>query len=167
MEKFACNLEEMLKQKLCFYRELVSVMDEERGFIVKMDIESLWDACAKKRKITLNIEKLRKEILHLVRKVSVGADMDTGRFSVVQIIKQLPVPVKIKSRLGKLVIDINGKKDELQRVASENRTYVKEYLGVISDLMSTITGCSSDENYSSAGVAHTQVRPNRLINAEV
>ncbi len=167
MKKFACGVEDMLKQKLILYCELVSVMEKERDYIINMDIESLWSVCVDKKKIIANIGVLRKDILNLIKRDSFLSHEDITCSSLVQIIGKIPFSSKVKSKLDELVVEINLKKDELNVLSSENKGYVNEYLTVINDVMSTIVEFSNDRHYTSAGSSRVIAGSNHFINAEV
>ncbi len=167
MEEFACKLENMLKQKLDYYDELVSVMEDEKRSIIDMDVESLWNACAIKKKIGLNIKKIREEILSFIEQAWPSSGVSVGDLTLLQLTKYISIPEKMRSNIGKIIFDINIKKDELHMLALEHKKYINEYLGVINDVMTTIVGFSQEEHYGITGASHTMGRLNRIINTEV
>ncbi len=171
MEIFACKLENILKQKFALYCELLSVMEAERSYIINVDIQSLWTACAEKKKITIKIEKIKSEIIDLINQNSLNFDMeydlDPAKLSIMRIIRQIPAKEKYKLGIIALVRNINLKKDELHVISSENGKYVREYLDVINDIMSTIVGFSNENSYTYAGRSNALVNGHCLIDAEV
>jgi hypothetical protein len=82
-------------------------------------------------------------------------------------VKWLPIGQEIKARLRKLKLAVEGQKDELARVARENMQYVREYLGVIDDIMSVVVGRSENARYNPAGTLPRGMNAKRLIHAEV
>ncbi len=167
MEKITCNMLKTLQQKLVLYCDLVSVMTKERDYIINMDIKSMWSACSEKKKIAIDIEKIKKKIADIVKLYPLLFDMDMSEADLFEIIRAIPARDKAKSELSDIVVEINLKKDELRMLSSENEKYVREYLEVINDVMSTIVGASSDRHYTYAGMSDSLVRRNCLINAEV
>jgi len=167
MEKMNCNMLKTLQQKFVLYCDLVSVMAKERDYIINMDIESMWSACSEKNKIAIDIKKIKKEIADIVKPYTLLFDMDMSDADLFEIIRAIPARDKVKSELSDIVVEINLKKDELRMLSSENEKYVREYLEVINDVMSTIVGASNDRHYTYAGTSDSLVRQHCLINAEV
>lgn len=167
MEKITCDMLNILQQKFVLYCDLVSVMAKERDYIINMDIESMWSACSEKKKIAVDIEKIKKEIADIVKRYSLLFDINMEGSDFFEIIRAIPTRDKVKSELADIVVEINLKKDELHMLSYENGKYVREYLEVINDVMSTIVGASSDRHYTYAGVSDSLVGRNCLINAEV
>ncbi len=167
MEKMNCNMLKTLQQKFVLYCDLVSVMAKERDYIINMDIESMWSACSEKNKIAIDIKKIKKEITDIVKPYTLLFDMDMSDADLFEIIRAIPARDEVKSELSDIVVEINLKKDELRMLSSENEKYVREYLEVINDVMSTIVGASNDRHYTYAGTSDSFVRQHCLIDAEV
>ena len=66
MEKIAHKVNDMLEEKLCFYKELQNVLEEEKGYLIDMDVDSLWKTIARKKQITLKIKAIRQQIINLL-----------------------------------------------------------------------------------------------------
>ncbi|MEA1968363.1 MAG: hypothetical protein U9N77_09095 [Thermodesulfobacteriota bacterium] len=167
MENFAYKIEDYLQKKLLLYHELTLILKQEKEFIVDMDTEALWVSCSKKKELTAEIERVRSSILYLLDESHVEHGMDVRAFSLTALIRLLPVPAKIKSDLGKTRLAINLIKDELHGIASENRTYVREYLSVIDGIMSNFAEPVLNGCYSFLGYMCKAGNSNALINAEV
>ncbi len=167
MEKIACDMLNLLQQKFVLYCDLVSLMAKERDYIINMDIESMWSACLEKKKIAIDIEKLKKEIKDIVKQNSLFFDTNITGSGLLDIIRAVSVRAKDKSELTDIAVEINLKKDELQMLSCENEKYVREYLEIIDGVMSTIVWSSADSYYTCAGMFNALVRQNYFINAEV
>ncbi|MBF0111485.1 MAG: hypothetical protein HQK74_01980, partial [Desulfamplus sp.] len=46
---FAYNIEKLLQKKLAVYSELTALLESEKNYIVKMDVNSLWSASTRKK----------------------------------------------------------------------------------------------------------------------
>ena len=167
MEKITCNMLNILQQKFVLYCDLVTVMTNESDYIINMDIKSMWSACSTKKKIAVDIEKLKREIQDIVKQYPMLFNKDMAVSPLFEIIRAIPASDKSKSELTDIVVEINLKKDELHMLSCENEKYVREYIEVINGVMSTIVGTSNERHYTYAGAPDSFVRRNRFINAEV
>jgi len=154
METFAYNIEKLLQKKLKIYSELASLMEAETGYIVKMDVNSLWRASTRKKELASEIERLRNSIIFLLseKQIDHGA-MEVRNFDVSHLISILPLSSRNKAELEMVKIAIEGKKNEIRQTASSNRKYIQEYLGVIDGVISTITGNVKQHSYGRRGVS--------------
>ncbi|MCG8529313.1 MAG: flagellar protein FlgN, partial [Desulfovibrionales bacterium] len=59
MEDRVQVIEGMIRQKLELYRQLNTIMEKERDYIVDMDVDSLWKSSEEKKKISRRITFLR------------------------------------------------------------------------------------------------------------
>lgn len=153
METFAYNIENLLQKKLGIYSELTSLLEAETGYIVKMDVNSLWAASTRKKELASDIEKLRHSIIFLLDDKQIDHGMDMRTFDLDRLVKILPLASRIKADIEMIKIAIDGKKNEIRQLASSNRRYINEYLGVIDGVLSTITGNSSQQSYAKRGVS--------------
>ncbi|MBF0468294.1 MAG: flagellar export chaperone FlgN [Desulfamplus sp.] len=154
METLYYNIKNLLQKKLQIYSELVSLLEAETGYIVKMDVNSLWTASTRKRELASDIEKLRNSIVFLLddKHIDHGI-MDLQTFDMAHLVNILPISSREKADLEMLKIAIEGKKNELRHIASSNRRYIQEYLGVIDGVISTITGGSKQQSYARRGLS--------------
>lgn len=156
MEKFAGEIENLLQKKLATYQELTKVLEIETGFIIKMNVKSLWVASSRKKKLVTSISKQRESLLSLLNEQSgLDFEMDATDFNISPLISALPVSSKVKASLEKIKISITAKKAELKLLAVSNRQYIHEYLGVIDGVMSTITGATRNKSYGRKGISGT------------
>ncbi|MFO7749089.1 MAG: hypothetical protein R6V54_03260 [Desulfobacteraceae bacterium] len=167
MENIAYTIDGYMQEKLLLYDELVSVMKQEKVFIVDMDTDSLWSASSKKKRIAGKIEKLRNAMLFFLDENGVEHGMNVKNFSLAAFIRCLPLSSQLKSGLGKTRLAINLKKDEIQLIGNENQKYVREYLGVIDGIMSNFAAPARQECYSYSGAMGEPGKANALISAEV
>lgn len=167
MENFTPDFEIMLKKKLGFYRRLNVLLNKERQSILHIDVDSLWKTAEKKRKTVENIQELKEKILaHLGRRFNLNG-MDINTFSLSYLIRIIPVKSQIKSRLRELKLSIEKEKDQLARAAKENQRFVKEYLGVIDDIMSVVVDNSGQAQYNLTGTVPREKKTRHLIHARV
>ncbi len=167
MEKLSGLIEKILRKKLSAYQNLIQVFRAEQDYIVNINVDALWETSAAKKKYASEIETLRAELLTILENNNIAHNLDVATFSLSSFVKQLPVSRQLKLGLHQLVLDIDIEKDALKRAASENRKYVLQYLGVVSDIMSTITAFGPGGIYSGKGVVKEKAGSRNLIRAEV
>ncbi|MBF0259440.1 MAG: flagellar export chaperone FlgN [Desulfamplus sp.] len=153
METLYYNIKNLFQKKLQIYSELALLMEAETGYIVKMDVNSLWAASSKKRELASDIEKLRNSIVFLLDDKHIDHGMDLRTFDIAHLISTLPLSSREKADLEMLKIAIEGKKNEIRQIASSNRRYIQEYLGVIDGVISTITGGAKPQSYVRRGLS--------------
>lgn len=167
MEKFACEIENMLQEKLLLYKELKKIVEQEKKDIVEMNVDSLWKRVDRKKQLTLEIVQIRGRMVSLFKEKQIPLDMEKEAFSLSQIINCLPVSAKIKSDFKKIKIQLEIAKEELTSISLENKRYTNEYLSVINGIFATITGAEKKEAYNKAGNVLTQNPRKTLIRVEV
>ncbi len=167
MEKFVRKLEDLFQKKLLLYKTLKTVFEQERKYIVDMDVDSLWKITDRKKQLALEIEQIREEVLSLLKEKKVPLNKGQNGFSLLQSINSLPFSVKIKSDLKKVKVQLDITKEELAVLALENKRYVNEYLSVINGIFGTITESENTESYTKAGVTSKGNNKNHLIRAQV
>ncbi|MBF0303483.1 MAG: flagellar export chaperone FlgN [Desulfamplus sp.] len=156
---FAYNIEKLLQKKLAIYTELTSLLESETNYIVKMDVNSLWSASTRKKELATDIERVRNSIIFLCNEEEIDHGMDLKKFDLANLIKIMPLSARVKADLEIIKIAIEGKKREIRQIASSNRKYINDYLGVIDGVISTITGGSKNQSYSKKGLSVSTVAP--------
>jgi len=167
MEKFAYNLENMFQEKLLLFKELEKILEQEKNYIVDMDVDSLWKVTERKNQIALEIEQIREGILDLIEKNNITLNMGPKFLSLSYVINSLPFSAKLKLNLKKIKVQLDTVKEELTSLASENKRYADEYLSVINDIFSTITGSENQGQYTNSGRVLKDKTEKYLVRAEV
>jgi hypothetical protein len=167
MEKFACEMEKLLEEKLALYKELKKIVAQEKNHIVDMNVDSLWKMTDRKKQLASEIVQIREQILFVLEEKKILLEMDANTFSLSRIINCLPVCVKTKSEFIKIKIRIEIVKQALSGLASENKRYTNEYLSVIRGIVATITDAGNKEAYTRAGKVLTEGSRNKLLRVEV
>lgn len=167
MEKFADRLEQLLQEKLTLYRELQSVLEEEKNYVVSMDVDSLWVTISKKKTLVYRIENIKQRIISLFGEIYSGLNVDTPSFSLTHLIKPLNVSSEKKAGLKKIYLAIDTCKKEITRQASDNKNFINEFLIIIDGIFSTVLDSKDNSSYNHSGSVLKNSGKNRLINAEV
>ena len=167
MEKIAYKMEDMLQEKLSLYEEILNLLDREKGYIVDMDLDSLWKITEEKQKLARAIESVKERILCLAEQQAVLHESKPGSFHIDGIINTLPVPKYSKSDLKKTKLELDALKEKVSEAAAENKAYVEEYLAVIQDVFSTATEKPQEQKYGSSGSVKQNPYTNHFIRAEV
>lgn len=167
MEKIARKIEELLEEKLFLYQKLQSILEQEKIYIVNMDIDSLWITVSQKKSLILGIEDARQKIIHLLGKDALDPDKDTQSFNLTSVIKWMAVSSEKKAELEKIYLAVNTCKKEITRLASDNKNYIHESLGIIHSVFSTVLEDADKKGYNPSGTALHNNGKNRLIHAQV
>ncbi len=167
MEKFADKVEGLLQEKRACYEQLTDLLKKEREVIVAMDVDNLWLITTKKNEIVKAVEVLRSRMINLFDEHGIDHGMDLNSFRLSLMARLVTGSAKDKAGVETARIAIDGQKDEIQRLASENQRYVGEYLDVIHDVISTIVTLTVPEQYEVPGKLCDSKQPNHFIQAEV
>jgi len=167
MEKFADKVEGLLQEKGACYEQLTDLLKKEREVIMAMDVDALWLITAKKNEIVKAVEVLRTGMINLFDAHDIDHGMDLNSFRLSLLARLVPGSPKEKAGVETARIAIDGQKDEIQRLASDNQRYVGEYLDVIHDVISTIVTLTGQEQYEIPGKLCESKQPNHFIQAEV
>ncbi|MEE4364893.1 MAG: flagellar export chaperone FlgN [Desulfotignum sp.] len=158
MENTFEQLAHLLTRKLDLYKNLEQLLEEEKNYIISMDLEQLWDAVNQKNQLTVQIQSLRNTLTERA---------GNGISSMRDIIAAAPLPLDQKSELKQLACRIDACKREITVRAAQNKQYLSQYLSVIDDVFATIFDFAKDKQYSHSGqVSPAEARPN-LIRTEV
>ena len=167
MEKFADKIKDLLQEKRAFYAQLTDLLEKEREVIIAMDVDTLWQVTGQKNEIVKGIEALRTRMIHLLDAHDMDHGMNLNTFRLSRLVSLVPGSPREKAGVEAERIAIDGQKDEIQRLASENQRYVGEYLDVIHDVISTIVTLTGNEQYEVPGKLCESKQPNHFIQAEV
>ena len=151
MEILADTIENLLKKELVLYKELQSILEKEKRYIVDMDIDSLWKTIAQKKQITVELESLNKKMLKLIETRADELSMDSSSLKLSDYIKKLPVSQKIKSKLRTIKLGLETYKKSVSSLAFTNKTYINESLAVINDIVSTVVDSADNKQYNTYG----------------
>jgi hypothetical protein len=132
-----------------------------------MDIDSLWVTISQKKTMILKIEDARQKIIHLLGKESLGPDRDPQSFNLTSAIKWMAISSEKKAELEKIYLAVNTCKKEIARLASGNKNYIHESLGIINSVFSTVLEDADKKGYNPSGTALHDTGKNRLIHAQV
>ncbi len=167
MEKIADRIEHLLQEKVSLYQELQHILEEEKAYVVSMDVDSLWVTISKKKLLARRIESIRLEIFSFFGEINSGLKMDTPSFSLAQVINTLNVSSEKKAELKKILFSINTCKKEITRGSSDNKKFIKEFLSVIDGIFSTVLDTKDKKGYNHSGTVLMDDGKNCLIHAEV
>lgn len=167
MEKFAYKIEHLLLEKLSLYEKLQTIFEEEKTYVIDMEIDSLWVTISKKKSLALSIESVRQKIIFLFDQTYSGLNMDTQPFSLSYMIKIMNVPSEKRMELRKINLAVTTCKKQIARLAYENKNYINEYLAIIDGVFSTVLDTTDKKQYSNSGTVLKNDDKNLLINTEV
>ncbi|WP_022664686.1 flagellar export chaperone FlgN [Desulfospira joergensenii] len=146
MEKIAGTISDLFEEELGLYQTLQSVIEQEKAYVIDMDIDGLWASVDRKRELLEAIEKIRERIRSLSPDTGGGKGLSTSK-----IVKNLPLKIAEKSRLKTLGLAVDTCKKEITRLARENKKYITEYLSVIDGIFSTVVNLKNKDQYGNQG----------------
>lgn len=167
MEKFADRIEGLLQEKRGCYEQLVALMNEERAVIIAIDVGALWQITSKKNGIVTEIEALRSKILNEFDAHGIDHGLNLNTFRLSLLLRQVPGSPKERAGIEAVRMAIDALKDEIQQLASVNKSYVQEYLTVIDDVIYTMVTLTGQEQYEVPGKLCESTNSNHFIQAEV
>lgn len=167
MEKFTLQMKSLVNEKLELYKALNKIVRAERDSIMKMDVSALWKTSEEKKKIASKIEAIKENIMRCLEEKSGREGMNAKTFSLSYFIRRLPASGEIKTEFRQIKLAIENEKNELTRVALENKQFVQEYLLAIDDIMSVVVDNSSQAQYNFSGAMPGSKNTNCLIHAQV
>ncbi len=167
MEKIAGDMSGLLHDTLENYQELKIILVAEKKYIIDMDVDKLWASTDKKKSLVQSIEVLMETMLDRVRNHVSHFEMDLRSFNLRAVVSALPLKMKIKSQFNTLGLRIDALKEEIARLAHENKRYIVEYLGVIDGIFNTIQQVPARDQYSASGQVVANKEVTRLIHTEV
>ena len=167
MEKFAGKMERLLQEKLFLYQELLNILEEEKSYIVDMEIDSLWGTISRKKSLALNIESVGQKIFSLFDEIYSSLNIDAQSFNLSHMIKIMNVSSEKRAGLRKINLAINTCKKEIAILASENKNFINEYLAIIDGVFSTVLDTPNEEKYNHSGTVLKNDGKSYLINTEV
>ncbi len=167
MEILADTIENLLNNELVLYKELQSILEKEKRYIVDMDIDSLWKTVAQKQQIAMELESLNKKMVKLLKTRAVELSMDSSSLQLSDYIKKLPVSQKVKSKLRTIKLGLETYKKNVSILWLANKTYISESLAVINNIVSTVVDKVNKEQYNNCGNLLENKEKKRFISAEV
>ena len=157
------NLSKMLARKLDLYQSLTLLLEEERKYVIAMDIEGLWDAVYRKNNLAEAIQLIKAQLADQAK----SNDVSMGDGTIGEIIARSPLPLDQKSALKAYHCRIDACKREIAVQAAQNKQYLTQYLSVTDGVFSTMFDVVLEKQYSQCGrVFPTEARPN-FIRKEV
>ena len=167
MEKIACDIAQMLNEKLALYKKLNAILQREKDCIVNIDIDALWKISGEKKKIVLKIHGLKEKIIDYIKQEPAIKDPDAGKFGLSYLLRSLALSSDARKQLRQIKLCLDLEKNELSRAADDNKQYVRESLSVIDDIMSVFAGDAENPRYRNTGTMPDSRVSNCLIHAKV
>ena len=166
MEILADTIEQLLRKELALYKELQSILEKEKLYIVDVDLDSLWETIAQKKQIAIELELLNKSMHKFLETRADELSMDSSSLKLSDYIKKLPVSQKIKSKLRTIKFGLETYKKSVSSLAFANKKYINESLAVINDIVLTVVDSVGSKQYNNYGDLFKK-KKNKFISAEV
>jgi flagellar biosynthesis/type III secretory pathway chaperone len=160
------TLEELFYQKIMLYQELADCLDQEREFLVKTDMDALWEISDKKQAIVTHIESVRGKILSTLSEASIDHGMNAGSFSLAKVLSLIPSEARAPFRKANL--SLANLKAETRQRSQENKLFVEQSLDFLDELIGILTNTGKkNEVYSKGQVLPNKAQGNLLLHREV
>jgi flagellar biosynthesis/type III secretory pathway chaperone len=155
MDRQAEILRDLFYDKILLYRELVENLKEERGYLVKTDMDALWKISAKKQELVSAIETVRQKILSALSTMAIEHGMDVSSFSLSKVVRE--VSQDHRGMLRKPYLTLVSLKAQTRQLSAENKAFIEESLDFLDEVMGIISGCGvRDGVYDGGGTVQTK-----------
>lgn len=166
MESSAARIENLLNEKILLFQDLVEILKDEKKSIVDIDVDKLWAFSQKKQTIASGIEDIIRKIIEILDEAAIAHHMNVKTFSVSKMIERMG-PGET-DRLNKLNLSLILIKKRVHSLAGENKKFITEYLGVMDELIGTISTIGDHSSvYENSRFHKRQKKTNYMLNTEV
>ncbi len=166
MKKLAERMKNLFQKKVFLYQDMVQYLKDEQKSLMEANVEILWDFSDKKHACASQIEETRGKILNLLDDTAIEHTMEVSTFNISEVVSLLPK--EARNHIKKLEITVTTLKENARSLASQNKTFVEEYLKVIDDLVGVITDAEkSGTVYNKERYPETKSKTNLLMHREV
>jgi hypothetical protein len=140
MEAFTVDtIEKLFYKKIMLYNDLLYCFEEERKYLIRIDLNKLWGLSKEKDEICAQIKSIRREM-----SVAVNLENDPDAFSL-NLVMDL-IPEKYTDKFKKLYLRILKLKGEIEILRKQNILYIDDSLEFLDEMISIITG-ETDSGY--------------------
>lgn len=160
------TLEDLFYEKIMLYQDLVECLKQEREFLIKTDMDALWEISDKKQSIVPRIEAVREKALAALSEASIDHGMYVSSFSLATVLSLIP-PVERK-RFKKAYLSLVRLKTETRQRSRENKQFIEQSLDFLDQLISIIAnGHTAEPLYNGCGSLDSNGPANLLLTREV
>lgn len=160
------KLENLFYKKIMLYQELVEVLAEERAFLIKTEMDALWEISDKKQDIARRIEAIRADIIQALSEASVVYQADVTPFSLSAVLSVIPHGER--DRFRKHYLSLVNLKAEIRQRSQENKRFVEQSLDFLDELIGILTNSTeTNEAYTNSGASSDNNGGNLLLHKEV
>jgi len=165
METKIQALEDLFYEKIMLYQELVECLEEERDYLVKTNMDALWEVSDRKQSLVLRIEAVREKMLATLTEASIRHQMD-GPFSLTTVLSL--IPHGDRDRFRKPYLSLVKLKAETRQRSQENKRFVEKSLDFLDELIGILAKAGgSNDVYTNGGVSSKRSQANLLLHREV
>jgi flagellar biosynthesis/type III secretory pathway chaperone len=166
MKTLIQTLEDLFYEKLILYQELVECLKQERQFLIKTDMDALWEISDKKQSIVPRIERVREKMLATLSDASIDHGMDVSSFRLATVLSV--IPYTDRGRFKKVYMSLVGLESETRQRSRENRLFVQQSLDFLDELIGIIANAHTPRPvYDGAGGLNKNGPTNLLLSREV
>lgn len=134
MEAFNVDsIEKLFYKKIMLYNDLLHCFEEERKFLISIDLNQLWRLSKEKDEICSHIKSIRREM-----SVAVNLETEQDAFNL-NLVMDL-IPGKYRDKFKKLYLRILKLKGEIEILRRQNILYIDDSLEFLDEMISIITG---------------------------
>ena len=130
---------DLLEKKEALYTELLSLVDEESRSLASIALDQLWAFTEEKSRLSMEIEALRREILHLAS-VRLGMEEATAPLHLRELPRLFPEQGPGVNRSVETIIFLKSK---IRKIAESSVSFVENYLETVEEVIQMLTSSSS------------------------
>lgn len=160
------TLEDLFYEKIMLYQELVDCLSQEKDFLIKTDIDALWEISDKKLAVVKRIESVRGKILSTLSDASIDHGMDVTSFSLTSLLSL--IPREARSPFRKAHLSLVGLKAEIRQRSQENKVFVEQSLDFLDELIGILTNAGgTNDVYTKGRILPNKTQGPVLLHREV
>lgn len=147
MTKLTNEIKVIMEKKKNFFLILLETLEEEKEILKSSDLDALWKLNHKKNDLALDIENTRKNLIELLHRFGMVNDLDEKKFSLEEFLN-LFTDLEEYDDISKICQDLSLVKSKVYETQRVNKMFVEEYLGILEELVTVITGSGNNKTYS-------------------
>ncbi len=137
------EIEKKCHEKLMIYHDLLSIIRKEKKSVVSGDVTALWRFSSEKHDKARAIEAIRADIINILNSAEIKNNITQDSFKLEAVVNLFSG--RALKDLTECLAVINKVKKQINFAGKANLLFIEEYLATIDDLVSIVTGASSNK----------------------
>jgi hypothetical protein len=147
MTKLTTEIKKIMEIKKNLFLVLLETLEEEKEILKSSDLDALWKLNHRKNDIASDIENARKDLIELLHRYGKINNLDEKKFSLEEFLN-LFIDSEEYDDVSEMCQDLSLVKSKVYETQKVNKMFVEEYLGILEELVTVITGSGNNKTYS-------------------